>query len=125
MKYYVYMMDEIEYKLESTNPVLISHVSYSLFHISQLNVYIFHLVFYSNYIMYFSTQATSKLFESIKKKKCDRQTDHISKVKHVFVRLLYDPIHRFYFCVNQRGNINLILFIPFINLYRYPSLSCY
>lgn len=43
------MMDEIEYKLESTNPVLISH-------------------------------ATSKLFESIKKKKCDRQTDHISKI---------------------------------------------
>ncbi|XP_043582564.1 focadhesin isoform X2 [Bombus pyrosoma] len=42
-------MDEIEYKLESTNPVLISH-------------------------------ATSKLFESIKKKKCDRPTDHISKI---------------------------------------------
>ncbi|XP_076762769.1 focadhesin [Xylocopa sonorina] len=42
-------MDEIEYKLQSNNSVLISH-------------------------------AISKLFESIKKKKCDRQTDHISKI---------------------------------------------
>lgn len=33
-------MDEIEYKLESTNPVLISHVSYSLF--MQLNARVCH-----------------------------------------------------------------------------------
>lgn len=42
-------MNEIEYKLESTNPVLISH-------------------------------ATSKLFESIKKKKYEQQANHISKI---------------------------------------------
>ncbi|XP_003707265.2 focadhesin [Megachile rotundata] len=41
-------MDEIDYKLESTNPVLISH-------------------------------AISKLFDCIKKKKNDQQTDHVSK----------------------------------------------
>ncbi|KOC63321.1 Focadhesin [Habropoda laboriosa] len=42
-------MDEIEYKLGSKNPVLISH-------------------------------AISKLFDTIKKKKCDQQTNHISKI---------------------------------------------